>query len=114
MTHTPGPWIDSPNASDAIISTDPDVIQVEIGHGGPFDQEAQDYYGGFVICESVYPKNKPLIKAAPEMKEALEGLIEFINRIEERGVFQFVPDLLDERDDVRAAGRNALDKAEPA
>ena len=72
MEHTPGPWIDSPNASDAIISTDQDVIQAEIDHGGPFTQETQDYYGGFVICESVYAKNKPLIKAAPEMYEVLK------------------------------------------
>ena len=69
MTHTPGPWIDSPNASDAIISTDPDAM-ADAG------MEVK-YYGGLVICESVYPKNKPLIRAAPEMFAALEAHAEW-------------------------------------
>lgn len=65
MTHTKGPWLDSPGASDAIISQDEDAIKEELGLGGPFTQQALDDYGGFIICESVVPNNKPLIKAAP-------------------------------------------------
>ena len=61
MKHTPGPWIDSPNAGDAIISQHPDAM-------GDAGLEI-DYYGGFVICESVSQRNKPLIKAAPELLE---------------------------------------------
>ena len=73
MTHTPGPWIDSPNASDAIISTDPDAMAdagIEV-----------EYYGGAVICESVARQNKPLIKAAPEMLEACEAATKYDNAI---------------------------------
>lgn len=45
--------------------------------------------------------------------EACEQMIGFINAIESAGVFEYLPsdsDLLDERDNVRAAGIDALDK----
>jgi hypothetical protein len=74
--HTSGPWIDSPEAGDAIISTDPDVIHAEIEADGLFTQAALDHYGGFVICESVYAKNKSLIKAAPDLLKAIKPLID--------------------------------------
>jgi len=72
MTHTPGPWIDSPNTSDAIISKHPDAIE-QAG-------QALRYYGGYVICESVTPRDKPLIKAAPEMWDLC---VRFIAEIEQ-------------------------------
>ena len=64
MEHTQGPWIDSRRA-DAIISTHPDALADAGTNIG--------YYGGFVVCESVSRRDKPLIKAAPEMLAALEA-----------------------------------------
>ena len=65
MEYTQGPWIDSPEAADAIISTHPDALADAGTNIG--------YYGGFVVCESVSRRDKPLIKAAPEMLAALEA-----------------------------------------
>ena len=64
MKHTPGPWEDSPNASDAIISKNPDAM-ADAG------MEVK-YYGGAVVAESITPRNKPLLKAAPDL---LDGLV---------------------------------------
>ena len=64
MEHTPGPWIDSPNASDAIISTNPDAM-ADAG------MEVK-YYGGAVIAESISAQNKPLLKAAPDLLATCE------------------------------------------
>ena len=63
--HTPEPWVDSPKASGAIISQDPDAMTdagMEVG-----------YYGGALICESVEERNKPLIKAAPGLLAACQA-----------------------------------------
>lgn len=61
VKHYPGPWIDSPEASDAIIAPamgdDPNGIK---------------YYGGALVAETVAPCNKPLIKRAPSMLALLE------------------------------------------
>ena len=82
MEHTPGPWIDSPNASDAIISTNPDAMAdagMEV-----------EYYGGAVICESVARQNKPLIKAAPEMLTALEAVVKADQRFPDMDIPGYV------------------------
>ena len=65
--HTPGPWIDSSRASDAIISRDQDAVKEWLGDGEGYVQDALNYYGGAVVCESVQAKDKPLIKAAPAL-----------------------------------------------
>jgi hypothetical protein len=41
-------------------------------------EEGLTYYGGAVICESVQAKDKPLIKAAPEMYEVLNALFSWM------------------------------------
>lgn len=66
--HTPGPWEDG-NTSDSII-----VKSIPEGHLlGPSNASDRNIYGGYVIAESVAPQNKPIIKAAPAMLEALES-----------------------------------------
>ena len=93
--HTPGPWIDSPNTSDAIISQDQKEIDLMLKWGGPVSEENLCHYGGFVICESVYAKNKPIIKAAPDLLEALVPLgrlADAISRLDwpdDRPIFEF-------------------------
>lgn len=68
--HTPGPWRYS-KQGDAIVA---DVPVWE-------DTEERllrecEYYGGFLVAESVHPKNKALIMAAPEMYQLLKEQIE--------------------------------------
>ena len=71
--HYPGPWIDSPEVSDAIIAPnmgdDPNGIK---------------YYGGTLVAETVAPCNKPLIKCAPSMLALLEKALPIIEEEAER------------------------------
>lgn len=60
-THTPGPWVDG-NTSDSIIA--PNAATQPRQPGEPPDADVT-YYGGYVVAETVSPRNKPLIKAAP-------------------------------------------------
>lgn len=59
LKHTNGEWVDG-NTSDSIIVK-----------GLNDESDSDKFYGGFVICESVTENNKSIIKAAPEMLEAL-------------------------------------------
>ena len=57
--HTLAPWIEAANQPDAIVSaTEPEVT------GWP---DQQEYYGGYLVCESVSPRDRALIKAAPKL-----------------------------------------------
>lgn len=58
MSYTKGPWIDGKTSDSIIVKSDK-------------QDETTLFYGGDVICESVRPKNKLLIKAAPEILEML-------------------------------------------
>lgn len=69
--HSKGPWRQSPTAVDAIITDDPTGL-------GPVDGIASKYYGGFVVAESITPKNMPLICAAPDLLEACEEALAWI------------------------------------
>lgn len=64
-THDAGPWIEA-KTDDAIVAPNADRRAMS--------PSAFDYYGGFVIAESVAPWNRPIIKAAPEMLTALADL----------------------------------------
>lgn len=66
--HTKGPW-ENGNVGDAIISKHPNAIA-----GPSYTKDVLDYYGGAVICESVNSEDKPIIKAAPEMYEAMKRI----------------------------------------
>jgi hypothetical protein len=58
-THTPGPWR-AGKASDQVVAD----VPIEAGPGG---SDSVDYYGGYLVAESVAPCNGPLIAAAPEL-----------------------------------------------
>lgn len=64
--HTPAPWVDG-NVSDAIVA------KIPLQDGATASEvDAYHYYGGDCICESVRPRNKAIIKAAPDMLAAIE------------------------------------------
>lgn len=55
--HTPGPYLESPELGAIIAkNNDRDLVPAEV-----------QYYGGQVICETVEPRNRPLLIAAPEL-----------------------------------------------
>jgi hypothetical protein len=52
-----------------------DTVITDNGEGfGPYGSDAQKYYGGFLIAESVLPCNRQIIAAAPDLLEACENL----------------------------------------
>jgi len=63
--HTDGPWVESPEVSDAIIAVNGDR---------PLSGSEVSDYGGQVVCESVEQKNKAIIQAAPDLYEALKAV----------------------------------------
>ena len=72
VQHSKGPWRQCVNQPDAIVSDDQTTRQC------PSPECAESclkYYGGYLVAESISPKNRPLIAAAPELLEALEGLM---------------------------------------
>ena len=72
--HFPGPWIDSPKASDAIVAPN---AQPGYGH------EINDY-GGVLVAESIASCNKPIIRRAPSMLALLEKALPIIEEEAER------------------------------
>lgn len=48
------------------------VVGTELPAGALGGSERTDFYGGYLIAESVAPENVPIISAAPDMLEALE------------------------------------------
>lgn len=62
--HTPGPWRFG-KPSDSVVSDE--VNRCATGHA--------DYYGGYLIAESIQPSNRPIIAAAPLMLAALQAFI---------------------------------------
>jgi hypothetical protein len=60
MAHSSTPW--KPAKCGGTIICDDNEL-------GPHDEEALDYYGGFVVAETVAEKNMPLIMAAPALYE---------------------------------------------
>lgn len=63
-TFNKGVWRDG-NTVDSIVTDMPEGIARD---------EIADFYGGYVIAETVSGNNKPLIKAAPDMYRVLENL----------------------------------------
>lgn len=70
---TPGPWRQSPGASDAIISdTCPERYPCLD------DADCLAHYGGYVIAESVLPENMAIIIASPDLLEACERALRWM------------------------------------
>jgi len=72
MRNTPAPWTQG-KASDSIVSASC------VGIDQP-DNDTE-FYGGYVICESVHPCNRSLIMAAPDLLAACKAVrfLLFIN-----------------------------------
>lgn len=64
--HTPGPWRFGKNSDDVVADT-------PAGHSEESDHVA--YYGGHLVAESICSHNRALVAAAPELLEALQGLL---------------------------------------
>src|SRR2546421_6955990 len=75
MAHTPGPWRVSDHLDGCIVSDHPTGRPLEadpfITEGGVLIPDDLEAYGGYMVCESVLPKDRPLIAAAPEMFKTL-------------------------------------------
>ncbi len=65
--HTPGPWRKSLKATDAVITDRPMV--------GTTDPKVAEHYGGEVIAESIQPRDRDLITAAPDLLAACEAAL---------------------------------------
>lgn len=78
--HTPKPWVDG-NTADSIVTKEPSL---DAGMGWVAD--AYRYYGGNLVCESVAPKNKALIEAAPDLLEAAEGIMDKFEKFGANGM----------------------------
>jgi hypothetical protein len=73
---TPGPW--RLGNSHGIVIADTPVNEGGTGH------DDTDYYGGYLIAESIAKvSDAKLIAAAPELLEALQGMVAFYRTIEE-------------------------------
>ncbi len=70
--HSKGPWRAAPEGVpyNAIVCDEPMRTYTD-RYTAQMEREA---YGGYLVCESVAPQNVPIITAAPDLLEALEGL----------------------------------------
>lgn len=67
MAHTKGKWKLGKTGGTIVSDTIPDGIGRKSGH------DDTDYYGGFLIAESIlFVDDAVLIKAAPDLLEALQ------------------------------------------
>lgn len=71
LKHTPGPWRAGTGRGGKVGS----VVSNQLAVGALGGSDAVDYYGGNLIAESIAPENVQLIAAAPELLEALRGLL---------------------------------------
>ena len=65
--HTPGPWRMGKDFGAVVSETSPNPERLSSRDG-----EELAAYGGYVIAESIVPKNRPLIAMAPELLAACE------------------------------------------
>lgn len=63
--HTRGPWRDS-DGYGAIVAD---------GDTGYDDADNLRGYGGHLVCESVAPRNRPLLRHAPDLWDVVEELV---------------------------------------
>ncbi len=64
---TPGPYLPGKTVDSIISETQVNESTDDFGE--------LEYYGGYVIAESIAQKNKPLLMAAPDMYDALRAAL---------------------------------------
>lgn len=69
--HTAGPW--RQGKAGAAIVADVPTPHFATGHGTVEPQD--DFYGGYLVAESVAGCNRPLIAAAPRLLRALQVMV---------------------------------------
>lgn len=72
LLHTPGPWREGKNCG-AIVADTAEGLSVN----GTYCDESKEYYGGYLIAETVASANKALIIEAPELLKSLEEMTAF-------------------------------------
>jgi len=68
---TPGPWREGKTCGAVVADTSKNITV-----GGAYGDDAEKYYGGCLIGESIAPGNVALIKLAPEMFDLLHRISE--------------------------------------
>lgn len=68
MSHSPGPW----NEATGTAAKYGAVVSQTAPHKDAIYDEA---YGGYLIAESVSKRDRPIIAAAPDLKESLQNLV---------------------------------------
>ena len=69
MKHTDGNWSIGKNGGEVISNS-----KKGLNIGGAFDDTCEEYYGGYLIGESISKCNLNIIVAAPKMLEALKQI----------------------------------------
>ena len=76
----------------AVVTDSEEGFKESTGHAGEY---AKKYYGGNLVCESIWrEKDAHLIAAAPKMLEALQNLENYANQIPEHA-WEKVKDAID-------------------
>ncbi len=65
---TPSPWRKGRVAGTIVADTPSSMPRPQYG------EREKEYYGGYLIAESILPEHEDIISAAPDMYEALKEL----------------------------------------
>ena len=73
--HTPGPWKIGEGSYIITDNPTPNIVGTIEG--------SLEYYGGYIICESVALANTKLIAAAPDLYDVLNDILQYRAALEE-------------------------------
>src|SRR3989442_15510447 len=113
MAHTPGPWRISDHLDGGIVSDHPTGRPLEadpfITEGGVLIPDDLQAYGGYMVCESGLPKDRPPISAAPELFEMLRLAQTWVSGASELALFEVlesIPDLVCRIEEAEAEAKS--------